>query len=168
MPLSYDLVPCLHCCLSVGANRLCSHRDLKPENLLIDTNKNIKIADFGMAALMKQGELLETSCGYPAFEWPSMDNHAHVGLLTMPAQKLSWDPDTTEQWLTFGAVELFYMLCYLYIASPFHTLVSTDDGRGNCPLMTTTSANSFLKSKAEYFRCRSISTPTSKTLYLTC
>lgn len=43
---------------------LVCHRDLKPENILLDADKNIKIGDFGMASLMKEGSLLVTSCGY--------------------------------------------------------------------------------------------------------
>ena len=33
---------------------------------------NIKIADFGMAAIMKNGSLLETSCGSPHYASPEV------------------------------------------------------------------------------------------------
>ncbi|KAK7206267.1 kinase-like domain-containing protein [Myxozyma melibiosi] len=48
------------------------HRDLKPENLLLDKHHNIKIADFGMAALEATGKMLETSCGSPHYASPEI------------------------------------------------------------------------------------------------
>lgn len=48
------------------------HRDLKPENILMDRNKNIKIVDFGMAALQPANKWLKTSCGSPHYASPEV------------------------------------------------------------------------------------------------
>lgn len=48
------------------------HRDLKPENILLDSEGNIKLADFGMAALQPAGHWLNTSCGSPHYAAPEI------------------------------------------------------------------------------------------------
>ncbi|KAJ5657431.1 uncharacterized protein N7484_001080 [Penicillium longicatenatum] len=48
------------------------HRDLKPENILLDGNHNVKLADFGMAALQPAGHWLNTSCGSPHYAAPEI------------------------------------------------------------------------------------------------
>ena len=45
---------------------------MKPENLLLDHNNSIKIVDFGLSNLYKQGERLKTACGSPCYAAPEM------------------------------------------------------------------------------------------------
>ncbi|RAK74769.1 serine/threonine-protein kinase [Aspergillus fijiensis CBS 313.89] len=48
------------------------HRDLKPENILLDSWHNVKLADFGMAALQPMNQWLNTSCGSPHYAAPEI------------------------------------------------------------------------------------------------
>lgn len=49
------------------------HRDLKPENILLNqANLQVKLIDFGMAALQPQGRLLSTPCGSPHYAAPEV------------------------------------------------------------------------------------------------
>ncbi|XP_074263645.1 CBL-interacting serine/threonine-protein kinase 8 [Silene latifolia] len=64
-----DGVECCH-------NKNVYHRDLKPENLLLDSQGNLKISDFGLSAQPPEGvSLLKTTCGTPNYVAPEVLNH---------------------------------------------------------------------------------------------
>lgn len=51
------------------------HRDIKPENLILkdpDNNHDVKIADFGLATVVSQGEYLFRRCGTPGYVAPEI------------------------------------------------------------------------------------------------
>uniref|UniRef100_A0AC35TRR1 Non-specific serine/threonine protein kinase n=1 Tax=Rhabditophanes sp. KR3021 TaxID=114890 RepID=A0AC35TRR1_9BILA len=48
------------------------HRDIKPENILIDSCRNLKIADFGLSSNLLDGCFLRTSCGSLNYSSPEL------------------------------------------------------------------------------------------------
>ncbi len=51
------------------------HRDLKPENLLYadqTEEAEIKVADFGLAKLLDQSQVMATACGTPGYVAPEI------------------------------------------------------------------------------------------------
>ena len=64
------------------------HRDIKPENILISIprdpetgheNPQVKVVDFGMAALQPKGKRLKTPCGTPHYAAPELYEREYDG-----------------------------------------------------------------------------------------
>lgn len=65
----HDLINGIQYCHGVGV----THRDIKPENILLDKDiMQLKLADFGLGAIYKPNNLLNTFCGSPCYASPEM------------------------------------------------------------------------------------------------
>lgn len=49
-----------------------AHRDLKPENILLDKENKVRLADFGLSNIMKDGEMMYSSVGSPNYAAPEV------------------------------------------------------------------------------------------------
>ena len=92
----YTLCDALHVLHSMGI----VHRDLKPENILLkssDPDSPIKIADFGLARMMKKGDVMKTACGTPGYVAPEV------------LQNKGYDSGAIDVW-SAGCI-LYVLLC---------------------------------------------------------
>ena len=74
------------------------YRDLKPENILMDDKGYLRLADFGMAKVLKEDEKAMSFCGTPEYLAPEV--------ITLEGH------DKNVDWWSFGIL-LFEMLCGL-------------------------------------------------------
>ena len=59
-----------------------AHRDIKPENILLDSDFNIKVCDFGWASLMNQKDERKSICGTYEYMPPEVVNQEPQTLKT--------------------------------------------------------------------------------------
>ena len=48
------------------------HRDIKLDNILLSSNGEVKICDFGVSKVVKRGEMMTEQCGTPAYIAPEI------------------------------------------------------------------------------------------------
>ena len=48
------------------------HRDIKLDNILLDSEKGVKICDFGVSKIIKKGQVIKEQCGTPDYLAPEI------------------------------------------------------------------------------------------------
>jgi serine/threonine protein kinase len=66
--LFMQILSSIECCHS----KRIVHRDIKHQNLLLDSNHNIKLIDFGFSSFLEEGVPQTTFCGTPAYAAPEI------------------------------------------------------------------------------------------------
>ena len=92
------------------------HRDIKAENIVMSSNKDVKIIDFGFSRKFKISEMLQSSCGSLFYASPEI------------VEGKSYSPVSVDLW-SLGVL-LFYLVAGFY---PFNEdTVSVCDKIVNC------------------------------------
>ena len=92
------------------------HRDIKLDNILVEKkieglkNVRVKIADFGLSDVIKNGEIMKTRCGTPGFIY-TLYHH-----LVIWHQRFSVQGDTMKR-LIYSVQEYFYTHCISFLFS---------------------------------------------------
>ncbi|KAI8612312.1 kinase-like domain-containing protein [Chytriomyces sp. MP71] len=73
------------------------HRDVKPQNILIDTNRNVKLIDFGLASYFVHNSFLAAACGSLQYCAPEL------------LERKNYCGPEVDTW-SLGVV-LYFMLC---------------------------------------------------------
>ncbi|XP_011404382.2 PREDICTED: myosin light chain kinase A-like [Amphimedon queenslandica] len=68
LSMLYQICIAVHTC---HCNKVI-HRDLKPENILLDSNRQVKIGDFGVARKLNRSSIAKTFCGTPPYMAPEL------------------------------------------------------------------------------------------------
>eukprot|EP00904_Undaria_pinnatifida_P011192 jgi/Undpi1/7202/HiC_scaffold_22.g09676.m1 len=101
-----QMLSALEMCNSTGI----AHRDIKPENILLDSNFQLRMADFGLSSIMEdENGVCYTECGTRSYMAPEV------------LAKRPYDGALADLWS--AGVVLFIMLAG---NPPFQTAISTD------------------------------------------